>query len=108
MGRLLQVFTSHSCIGRANALKGVAYCEANSDDTPMDNIKVVDDWPGVYGHVGSKQKVPSEISYDTKNGSSLWGSLIPPNVQRYVWTKLELDDVGQSNESRSLAEMLSK
>lgn len=88
--------------------KGVAYCEATSDDTSMDNIKVIDDWPGVDRHVGSKQKVPSEISYDPANGSSVWGSLIPPNAQRYVWTKLELDDVGRTNDTQMLAEILSE
>lgn len=35
------------------------------------------------------EKVPSE--YATKDGQVLWGNLIPPNLPRHKWTKLQLD-----------------
>jgi molecular chaperone DnaK (HSP70) len=41
--------------------------------------------------IGTKGKVPSEIAY-TSDGRILWGSMIPLNVQRHMWTKLELED----------------
>jgi hypothetical protein len=54
-------------------------------------IQIVQDWPSAHSMIGTKEKVPSEIAY-TADGKTLWGSMIPPNVQRHMWTKLELED----------------
>lgn len=86
---------------------GVAFCEATSDNTPIDNIQVVHDWPGHHGQLGTKEKVPSEISYSASpSGKVLWGSLIPPQAQRQVWTKLELDEQKRGDELKMLLELL--
>ena len=91
---------------RLNSLAGVAYCEATRDDVPIDNIKLVTEWPGSYGG-GTKEKVPSEISYDSNDGNVLWGCEIPPRNHRHVWTKLELDENKRSEELNALLELLS-
>lgn len=88
-------------------MTGVAFCEATSDNTPIDNIQVVHDWPGHHGQLGTKEKVPSEISYSASpSGKVLWGSLIPPHAQRQVWTKLELDEQKRGDELKMLLELL--
>jgi molecular chaperone DnaK (HSP70) len=53
------------------------------------NIAVIKDWPSRHTKIGTKEKVPSEIAY-TPDGTQ-WGSLIAPNIQRHMWTKLDLD-----------------
>jgi len=50
---------------------------------------VVNNWPSRHTKIGTKEKVPSEIAY-LPDGKQ-WGSLIPPNVPRHMWTKLQLD-----------------
>ena len=86
---------------------GVAFCEATSENTPIDNIKIVTEWPGAFGQVGTREKVPSEISYESRDGKILWGSMIPPKSQRHVWTKLELDGNKRKEELEALLELLS-
>lgn len=54
--------------------------------------------------IGTKEKVPSEITY-VEDGVR-WGSLIPPHVQRYMWTKLELEGP-QTGEAQRIREELS-
>jgi molecular chaperone DnaK (HSP70) len=53
------------------------------------DIFVVKDWPSRHTKIGTKEKVPSELGLKDR---SQWGSLIAPNVQRHMWTKLLLDD----------------
>ena len=52
------------------------------------DIFVIKDWPSRHTKIGTKEKVPSEIAL---NDSTQWGSLVPPNVKRHMWTKLLLD-----------------
>lgn len=54
-----------------------------------EQVEIIHDWPSKHTSIGTKEKVPSEISYQ-KEGL-IWGSLIAPNVDRHVWTKLQLD-----------------
>jgi hypothetical protein len=53
------------------------------------HIEVIKDWPLRHTKIGTKEKVPSEIAYLPEGAQ--WGGLIPPNVQRHMWTKLKLD-----------------
>ncbi|KAF3035359.1 hypothetical protein E8E11_002700 [Didymella keratinophila] len=70
---------------------GMSFCEASIDGDNKENaIQIVHDWPSEHTKIGTKEKVPSEVTYQ-KEGL-LWGSKIPPNVQRHMWTKLELED----------------
>ncbi|RYN41192.1 hypothetical protein AA0112_g2169 [Alternaria arborescens] len=68
---------------------GVSFCETAGNGTGDEHIEVIHDWPSQHTKIGTKEKVPSEVTYQ-KQGL-LWGSLIPPNVQRHLWTKLQLD-----------------
>ncbi|KAF1979396.1 actin-like ATPase domain-containing protein [Bimuria novae-zelandiae CBS 107.79] len=68
---------------------GVSFCETSDTNYVEDRIQVVQDWPSAHSMIGTKEKVPSEIAY-TPDGIR-WGGLIPPHVQRNMWTKLELD-----------------
>lgn len=68
---------------------GVAFCETSDTSVAEKIIEVIQDWPSCHTIVGTKDQVPSEISY-TEDGI-VYGALIPPNVQRHIWTKLELD-----------------
>ena len=50
---------------------------------------MIQDWPCRNTRIATKDKVPSELALkDFAN----WGSLIAPNEQRHMWTKLLLDD----------------
>ncbi|CAO2655886.1 Nn.00g046890.m01.CDS01 [Neocucurbitaria sp. VM-36] len=69
---------------------GVSFCETSDNDMHDEIIEVIHDWPSQHTKIGTKEKVPSEVAYDEKEGL-LWGSLIPPNAQRHMWTKLLLD-----------------
>lgn len=68
---------------------GVSFCETSSNSTGDEHIEVIHDWPSQHTKIGTKEKVPSEVAYQ-KEGL-IWGSLIPPHVQRHLWTKLHLD-----------------
>ena len=68
---------------------GVSFCETSGNGTGDEHIEVIHDWPSQHTKIGTKEKVPSEVTYQ-KQGL-IWGSLIPPNVQRHLWTKLQLD-----------------
>ncbi|KAF1944788.1 Hsp70 family protein [Clathrospora elynae] len=70
---------------------GVAFCETSGTNALERQIQIVQNWPAAHSMIGTKEKVPSEIAY-TENGRTLWGSMIPPNVQRHIWTKLDLDN----------------
>ncbi|KAL1801372.1 hypothetical protein ACET3X_001714 [Alternaria dauci] len=68
---------------------GVSFCETSGNGTGDEHIEVIHDWPSQHTKIGTKEKVPSEVTYQ-KQGL-MWGSLIPPNVPRHLWTKLQLD-----------------
>ncbi|KAF2001874.1 Hsp70 family protein [Amniculicola lignicola CBS 123094] len=76
---------------------GVAFCESSAL-TRNDTVDIIRDWPSAHSMVGTKDKVPSEIAYSA-NGTILWGSLIPPHMQRYIWTKLRLNQPQETNGS---------
>jgi hypothetical protein len=65
---------------------------------------VVKDWPSRHTNIATKDKVPSEIAYSPEGIE--WGSLIAPNVQRHMWTKLELDR-SQTGEAAKIFKELS-
>ncbi|KAH7408805.1 Hsp70 family protein [Phaeosphaeria sp. MPI-PUGE-AT-0046c] len=75
--------------GKCVRKPGVSYCETSDTGLDEKSIKVVNNWPSRHTKIGTKEKVPSEIAYPLEG--TQWGSLIPPNVPRYMWTKLELD-----------------
>ncbi|KAJ4329945.1 hypothetical protein N0V87_010430 [Didymella glomerata] len=68
---------------------GVSYCETSDTGLNENHIEVVNNWPSRHTKIGTKEKVPSEIAYSPDGAQ--WGSLIPPNVPRHMWTKLQLD-----------------
>ncbi|KAJ4361747.1 hypothetical protein N0V83_010687 [Neocucurbitaria cava] len=68
---------------------GVSYCETSDTSLIEKHIEVVNNWPSRHTKIGTKEKVPSEIAY--LPDGVLWGSLIPTNVTRHMWTKLQLD-----------------
>ncbi|KAH9864003.1 hypothetical protein J1614_009936 [Plenodomus biglobosus] len=74
---------------------GVAFCETSETTIIGKDIIVIKDWPS-RNKIGTNEKVASEIA--VVDGTE-WGALIPPNVQRHMWTKLLLDNarVGQVN-----------
>ncbi|KAG9187462.1 hypothetical protein G6011_05333 [Alternaria panax] len=79
---------------------GVAYCETSDTGVVGKDIMVIQDWPSRHTKIGTKEKVPSEIALKDR---SQWGCLIPPNVQRHMWTKLLLDEpkAGEMNKIMS-------
>ncbi|KAH7396593.1 Hsp70 family protein [Phaeosphaeria sp. MPI-PUGE-AT-0046c] len=83
---------------------GVSYCETSDTDALGKEVEVVRDFPSARTQIGTKEKVPSEIAVDDY---AQWGALIPSNVQRYKWTKLELDKV-PSGESIKISRELSE
>lgn len=68
---------------------GVSYSETSSTDISKQHVEIVHDWPSCHTQIATKEKVPSEVAYD-KDGMK-WGSNIPPDVPRQMWTKLALD-----------------
>lgn len=64
-------------------MEGVSFCESSIDNSGKENhVQLVQDWPALHTKIGTKEKVPSEVTYQ-KEGL-VWGSLIPPNVQRHM------------------------
>jgi len=82
---------------------GVAFCETSDTGVVGKDILVIKDWPSRHTKIGTKEKVPSEIALVDR---SQWGSLVPPNVQRHMWTKLLLD-VAKPGEVAKIMEELS-
>ncbi|KAL1604233.1 hypothetical protein SLS59_004027 [Nothophoma quercina] len=68
---------------------GVSYCESSEIGEKGEQIEIIHDWPSQHTKIGTKEKVPSEITYQAEG--LVWGSLIPPHVDRHMWTKLQLD-----------------
>lgn len=68
---------------------GVSFCETSDTSTLEKHIEVIKNWPSRHTKIGTKEKVQSEIAYLPEGVQ--WGGLIPSNVQRHMWTKLELD-----------------
>lgn len=68
---------------------GVAYCESSEIGEKGEQVEIIHDWPSQHTRIGTKEKVPSEITYQAEG--LVWGSLIPPYLDRHMWTKLQLD-----------------
>jgi len=66
------------------------------------HIRVVNDYPARHTKIGTKEKVPSEIAY-MPDGVE-WGSLIPTNVARLMWTKLQLELVAPTGDAAKIIE----
>ncbi|KAH8723592.1 Hsp70 family protein [Phaeosphaeriaceae sp. PMI808] len=81
---------------------GVSYCETSDTGTFEKHIDVVNDWPSRHSKIGTREKVPSEIAY--QSDGEKWGSLIPPNVSRHMWTKLQLDRPQTGEAARIIGE----
>jgi hypothetical protein len=87
-------------LGLSTDFVGVSYCETSDIGLNENNIEVVNNWPSRHTKIGTKEKVPSEISLD----GTQWGSLIPPNVPRQMWTKLRLDRIQTGEAAEVLKE----
>lgn len=83
---------------------GVSFCETSGFGLLDKHIEVIKDWPSRHTKIGTKEKVPSEIAYLPEGIQ--WGSLIPTNVQRHMWTKLQLD-APQAGEAAKIEQELS-
>ncbi|KAI4925412.1 hypothetical protein J4E85_007291 [Alternaria conjuncta] len=81
---------------------GVAICETSDTGVVGKDIHVIKDWPSRHTKIGTKEKVPSEIALKDR---TQWGSLIAPNVQRHMWTKLLLDDAKAGEVDKILKEL---
>ncbi|KAH4054949.1 hypothetical protein HBI64_117810 [Parastagonospora nodorum] len=81
---------------------GVSYCETSSTGSHR-NSEVIHDWPSRNTKIGTKEKVPSEVTYQPEG--IVWGSLIAPNVQRHIWTKLYLDSRKSGEAAKILSEV---
>jgi molecular chaperone DnaK (HSP70) len=81
---------------------GVSICETSNTGLLEKHIEVINDWPSRHTKIGTKEKVPSEIAYGPDGPQ--WGALIPPNVARHMWTKLELDRPQTGEAGRILQE----
>jgi hypothetical protein len=77
---------------------GVAFADSTGS---IQDIQLIADWPGAYGHNAVNEKVPSQVAYGSFQTSppnvniyewGTWGNLIPPNTTRQYWTKLQLDE----------------
>ncbi|KAF1969591.1 hypothetical protein BU23DRAFT_591586 [Bimuria novae-zelandiae CBS 107.79] len=68
---------------------GVSFVETSNTKGTEERIQIIQNWPSAHTMIGTKEKVPSEIAY--LHDGIKWGGLIPPHVQRNMWTKLELD-----------------
>lgn len=81
----------------------MSYCETSDTDLLEKRIEVIKDWPSRHTKIGTREKVPSEIAY-LPDGVQ-WGSLIAPNVQRHMWTKLELNSTPVGEAARIFEEL---
>ena len=70
-------------------LTGVSFCEVTGADLKSQDVEVIHDWPSRFTRIGTREKVPSEISYQAEGLA--WGASIAPDVPRHMWTKLQLD-----------------
>lgn len=83
---------------------GVSFCETSDTNYIEERIQVIQDWPSSHTMIGTKEKVPSEITYI---GDQLyWGSLIAPHHCRHMWTKLQLEGA-PAGEAEKIHEELS-
>jgi len=81
----------------------VSYAETSDTDLLEKRIEVITDWPSRHTKIGTREKVPSEVAY-LPDGMQ-WGSLIAPNVQRHMWTKLELNNTSVGEAARIFEEL---
>ncbi|XPS69306.1 hypothetical protein M3J09_001584 [Ascochyta lentis] len=85
-GKYCPICAAHSVL---TSSIGVAYCESSEIGEKGQQVEIIHDWPSQHTRIGTKEKVPSEITYQAEG--LVWGSLIPPHVERHMWTKLQLD-----------------
>ncbi|KAF3006487.1 hypothetical protein E8E13_004259 [Curvularia kusanoi] len=45
---------------------GVAYCESSGTGRNGEQVEIIHDWPSQYTQIGMKEKVPSEITYQSE------------------------------------------
>ena len=69
---------------------GVAYCKASSTGLLNKQIEIVYNQPSQHTKIGTKEKVPSKITYQLEG--LIQGSLILLRVTCYMQTKLQLDN----------------
>ncbi|KAH3975901.1 hypothetical protein HBH98_042340 [Parastagonospora nodorum] len=83
---------------------GISFCETSDMGALGKDIEVIKDWPMKNTGIGTKEKVPSEIGMLDR---TQWGALIPPEAQRHMWTKLDLD-CPQGGEAAKILQELSQ
>lgn len=70
--------------------QGVSFCETSgSKDIKDEHIEIFHDWPSQHTKIATKEKVPSEVAYQPTES---WGAMIPSDVPRHLWTKLDLEN----------------
>ncbi|KAF2849834.1 hypothetical protein T440DRAFT_518705 [Plenodomus tracheiphilus IPT5] len=69
---------------------GVSFCETSKHGMQGNQIDIIHDWPSIGVRNVTKEKVPSEVTYQDQG--IVWGSSIPSDVPRHMWTKLQLDN----------------
>ncbi|KAH4005899.1 hypothetical protein HBI56_097520 [Parastagonospora nodorum] len=69
---------------------GVSFCESSKLGEAGENVSIIQDWPARNNSIGTREKVPSEVTYQDEG--IVWGSLIDSDVPRHMWTKLQLED----------------
>jgi hypothetical protein len=81
-------------------LRGVAFCDDESASANIQNITVIQAWPGFSGN--SNEKVPSRIAYVPSGGPSdhttiVWGNSIRTNIAEPIYSclKLKLEQKGK-------------
>lgn len=61
----------------------------------MEDIHIIQKWPGTARTGDHQWKTPSRIAYQSENPnltSNAWGFGVTPKMKSYSWTKLRLDD----------------
>ncbi|KAJ8113126.1 hypothetical protein OPT61_g4676 [Boeremia exigua] len=81
----------------------LAFCESSELGEKGEQIEVIHNWPSQHTKIGTKEKVPSEITYQVEG--LVWDSLIPPQADRHIWTKLQLDSPQGREEAKIFREL---
>ncbi|RAL13363.1 Hsp70 family protein [Aspergillus homomorphus CBS 101889] len=71
---------------------GASY--VSSRGTTLNDITVINTWPGNARSIDTVVKTPSRIAYASENDKAardLWGYQVAPGMKAYSWTKLLLD-----------------
>ena len=72
-------------------MKGVSWVVSNK--TEIEDVNIVQTWPGPSREMDNTWKTPSRIAYGRENelNDNAWGYQVTPGMKAYSWTKLLLD-----------------